>query len=238
MNPTRAVINNYNAIAPQKVAASLRNAAITGSKNIKTFKSDYQSEDMKTLWQKVNSSEFPQGEDVWTRDYAKLVGALKVEQDDLVKDESGEEQGNALVKSDDADVLRIFRDSHPKLAAKSLEEGRVLPIELTIDGSVFVIERAGTNKGKQLAAKLKSGASASGETKDVLKYIEREHASETLSSMLSLLSSYGNVKTTPCQKCGKVFGADLQLPLVRKRKEGSSKDGLPIWIPLHHSCLF
>ena len=237
MNPTKAVIDNPNAAAPQKVAAKLKDAAVTGSKNIKSFKSDYQSEEMKNLWQKVNSSEFPQGEDVWTRDYTELAGGWKVEQTDVVKTETDERQGDEFMESNDTEAVKKFQEQNPTFPAKSSEESRTLPFELTIDGTTYVIERSGAGEAKELRVTLKSDAVANQRDKGILKHIQHEHASETIGSMLSLVSSYKDVKSTPCQKCSKVFDPDLQFALIRKRKGGSTDNTSPIWIPLHQSCI-
>ena len=191
---------------------------------------------MRSLWQKVNSSEFPQGQDVWTRNYAELVKSLNIDWGNLIKEDPDQKSGLHLTQSEETNVLTKFREQNSTISVRSLDEGRALPLEITIDDFDFLVEQSTDPKEKSLRIGLAIPKTAGGRDQDILKHIANEHSSEELESMLNLLASYKDAKATPCQRCGKVFDTELQLPLNRQRKEGASSDTSAGWFPLHQSC--
>lgn len=76
VNPTRKILQASHQSAPEKLAAQLKDAAVCGSRDIQKFKKEYHSDEMRDLFQKVNTAEIPQGSDGWATDYITLTLSL------------------------------------------------------------------------------------------------------------------------------------------------------------------
>ena len=222
MEPTRFA----RQAPPEKVAVQLRGAATAGSNQIRDFKKAFHSDDMRSLWQTVNSAEFPQGQDVWTTDYTALLSTIG----------SSASTESTNFKADEAisSIIGAFREANPDVGLSTPDAPEQLPIVLTVASMHFRVvqgQAAGTYKVEaQDLTNVDPTQSA------ILHYIDRAHKHEGLSNLLSLLASYKNVMNIACQKCQKVFDQSLRLPLARERND--SKDDAPRlnWKALHEDC--
>lgn len=223
MEPTRFA----RQAPPEKVAFQLRSAATAGSNQIKDFKKAFHGDDMRSLWQTVNSAEFPQGQDVWTVDYASLLPNIRSSNSTSghsVKDEEG-------ISS----IMSTFREAHPDVGLETPDGPEKLPIELTVASISFRIEQA--ENSEKYTVKAKEATSDDPTQTAILQYISTAHKHERLRELLSLLASYKNLMNTACQKCQKVFDQSLRLPLARERSDPKDDTDQPKWSVLHENCI-
>ncbi|RMZ86589.1 hypothetical protein DV736_g6186, partial [Chaetothyriales sp. CBS 134916] len=237
VQPSQMTLDSRGKTAPQRAALDIKDAAVTGSRRIKSFHAEYESDEMKALWQTAISVELSQGDDVWIHNYTELAhkptpGADRMDQVITASKQPGPNSAG----TDDEAILEKFSNLHPGVKAVRLEEGHVLPLEVDVDGISFLVERTGSDEGATFGVTLKKDKSAPPEAKEVLARISDEGKSQGLGRVLSIMASYKGFKSKPCQKCGKVFDANLQLAIYRRLKEAGSADAMPVWISLHHSC--
>ncbi|PWY75533.1 hypothetical protein BO70DRAFT_411968 [Aspergillus heteromorphus CBS 117.55] len=60
----------------------------------------------------------------------------------------------------------------------------------------------------------------------VLRSLNQRERKWDLAFLLEMISSYANIKTTPCVKCGKMMDSAASLPTVRRVREGDEPGGL------------
>jgi hypothetical protein len=177
VNPTRAILQSSNGSAPEKLAAQLKDAAVAGSADIQRFKKDYQSEDMRELFRKVNAAEITQGQDVWSTDYVALATRLMDDSGSGVQ-ASSEQQSNEDVS--DLDVIKQFREQHPTIDVITVNESTGTPCEVTIDDIVFLVEK--TEAGYQVQSQ--GNGKQANLAKRIATYITKQHANTKLQGVL------------------------------------------------------
>jgi Mediator complex subunit 27 len=137
---------------------------------------------------------------------------------------------------DFADVVKKFEEQNPDISVRVLGGGLEMALEVTMPDAAFGIAKDASQPKAAYMVSLKDEGSTPQRAKDVLGHIVAAHKQADLDSLLSLLASYKNLKTTLCNNCGKVFDDDLNFALVRKRKEGSAAEKNVSWVPLHANC--
>lgn len=213
---------------PEKVAFQLRAAATAGSNQIKDFKKAYHSEDMRSLFQTANTAEFPQGYDVWTVDYAKLLSAIKT-----AKTGSSPVAGHTTKDDPVSTVVEKFREQHADVKLDFSNTTDQLPIDLTVGSMTFLIQAGSSERRYEIV--IKEDATTDTIRKSIVEYLNNNHSDDGLQALLTLLVSYENVKSTLCQKCHNLFDTSFRFPLARERID--SKDDIePTWKPIHESC--
>jgi hypothetical protein len=177
INPTRAILQSTNGNAPEKIAAQLRDAAVTGSADIQRFKKDYQSEEMRELFRKVNTLEIAQGQDMWSTNYVALAARLKGESGSAA---SGSNEQQPKEDVSDLEVMKQFREQYPNINITTADESTGTPIEVTIDSMIFRVEKA--EAGYQVLSQ--SEGKDANLAKRIASYITQEHASIKLHDIL------------------------------------------------------
>lgn len=222
MEPTRFA----RQAPPEKVALQLRGAATAGSNQIKDFKKAFHSDDMRSLWQTVNNAEFPQGQDVWTTDYAALLSTVQ----------SSSSANANIVKDDESisSVIGAFQTAHPDVVLVTPDGSEQLPIVLAVAPLSFRITHGDAPGTYDVEAG--EGTSVDSTQKSILQYMAKAHKHQRLGDLLSLLSSYKNATNASCQKCQKVFDQNLRLPLARERNVPKEDAGQLEWKALHENC--
>ena len=182
VNPTRAILQSSSRSAPEKLAAQLKDAAVTGSNDIQNFKRDYHSDAMRELFQKVNAVDILQGQDVWTTDYIALVQKAGA-------GGNSPKVSNEVVKDPDDNISDImatkqWRDANPNIKLEILDETSVIPLELTTSLATFHVTKL-TDRGKsRYTVALKDSDRQSQLCKDVVKYVQTHHGDERLPILL------------------------------------------------------
>jgi hypothetical protein len=203
---------------------------MSGSNQIKDFKKAYQSDDIKALFQTVSTADYPQGHDVWNIDYAKSLPAIRTVQPNhpaVVGNKVEEEPAPSS-------ILEKFRELHPDLQLQAADNSDRLPLDLVAGPLSFRIQPASTDERYKVTAKENSSPDANQMT--ILNYVNDRHGDLNLQDLLSLLASYANIKSTPCEKCQKIIDSSLRLPVARERLD-PKHDVEPRWKILHQGCV-
>lgn len=177
VNPTRAILQSSNGSPPAKLAAQLKDAAVTGSGDIQRFKKDYHSDEMRELFRKINTEEIPQGDDVWTTDYIALAHRLKSE-DGSEAQALNEKPGTDDLS--DLDVIKQFCEKNPGVPMSMADEANGIPCDVTIDTMVFTVDKA--TSGYQIV--LRDHDKQTNLAKNIADYIEKQHAGAKIRDVL------------------------------------------------------
>lgn len=252
--PIRSASGSRHGVAPGVLLAHLRKVAVEGNRTVEAFSKAWHSDEMQKLWEESKQASFPQGNDVWTVNYRQL--AAQVKDADTAQAESTGEQPDGSGDSAQK-VVEKFREQHPTLSIQVLDEANGMALEVKIAGHRFHIARDA--KDKQAVYEIRTSTKAepteleqgmirclqSRAQPDNLEYLLvcpmflRPSKAEThLNLWQSMLNSYANVNTQPCDKCGRIFDDDLQLPVMRQPViPPTADDEIPSrWRALHRLC--
>lgn len=186
INPTRFALENPNGYEPEKLAAYLQDAAQAGIRDVERFKRDWHSDDVRELWQAVNTGDVPQGGDAWTLDYDALIlqnqgkNASSPTSNTLTHGVSG--QTDAEI----ANIIGDFKAKHPGLKVSVAHETHPLPLDIGIDKLEFRIEKNQDASAGTFKATYKPGAETFALRDDILESVKK---SDVQSNLMVLLVS-------------------------------------------------
>ncbi|KAE8342041.1 hypothetical protein BDV24DRAFT_131243 [Aspergillus arachidicola] len=240
--------------SPQMLYEQLSQAAKAGVAEVTEFQNMWRSPEMNAVWERVdaqikeNGGQLLQPTGVWDRNYGTLLEELVKEENSRMEQQrkSEEELERSRIQSTEGG-WRAIVDS---FIQKNVPGVRVLPsksetsvtVVLPRAGMTFKVHTVGGSEVNgvpewqvtsrtmpgQVKTKLESAAS------DCLNSRQRQW---DLAYLLDMISSYSDVKQTPCVKCGKMTDNAAQLPAVRQQKQPSEPQQPPIWEAYHPSCI-
>ncbi|KPI40979.1 uncharacterized protein AB675_10633 [Cyphellophora attinorum] len=221
--------------SPEKFAATLRDAATSGSTQITSFKRAYHSEEMHQLWRTVNNTEFPQGEDVWPIDYAGSLPDLKRAQITSGNQKSDQTSTGTETEGDIEAIISAAKARSPGVEITT--SANTLPLIVTVSAMKFTIMATDSSDAKpRLVVSSVDDHTPSAYQNSILQFIQQQHQQASLSDLLALFASYHKLESQPCRKCGKVLDGSLQLPLFREKAEPSDDSSEVSWQAVHASC--
>lgn len=132
-------LENPRGVSPEKMASNLKKAASDGSRDIQRFKKDFQSQEMKDLWQKTSNAEFPQGRDPWTVDYQALVRGAGAETNNIKIDIGDKPATTETTPEDEEAALKHFQDSSSTLKITRASQADLYPLSVTVDELSFYV---------------------------------------------------------------------------------------------------
>jgi hypothetical protein len=216
-------------LAPRKTAAALRGSVVSGKIQIKRFKDDYLSQDMRSLWQTVNAAEFHQGEETWSVDYAAL--AVTAPTNGTAVSANAETANDESVET----ILQAFREAHPEVNVESPETPNGLPLIISIGTVRLRITRTAVASGPRYHVE-SDDSEPKPPVQQIVSHINHGHTCTELNNVLSLILSYRNFKTQKCQKCQRLLDETLQLPIFRIASSPVSGLDTSQWKILHPAC--
>ncbi|KIX04238.1 uncharacterized protein Z518_07792 [Rhinocladiella mackenziei CBS 650.93] len=236
INPTRFVLDNPDDYKPEKLAAYLQSAAQAGSRDVERFKKDWHSDDVRDLWQAVNTNDLPQGGDAWALDYGALLQhAGSNEQPSTTGSGSGP-QVQPPSKAETAKTVKDFQVRHPALKLHVPDEANPLPLEITVAELEFCVDRDRSPGATGYTVTGKPGSEALANLAVILQAIQDSNAKASLATLLDQLAAYDDIRSRPCDKCNRLIdGKKLQLPYIRQLKTATG-DEPARFIALHHDC--
>ena len=187
---------------------------------------------MRDLWQRTNSSDYPQGQDLWTVDYTSLLKSSDNNSAAAVQSASTEMAADS--HETDAKVFKSFQSSNPSIEVKVSDEAEPLPADITVSEIVFrVTQAADQAESYTIGAAPEQAGNAL--CKSILRQLQSSAKGMPLPDLLSLIGSYENVKDIPCAICSSVYDKELEMPVVRDRIKTTT--GLDEgWRRLHAAC--
>ncbi|KAJ9623341.1 hypothetical protein H2204_011247 [Knufia peltigerae] len=194
INPTRFALENPNGYDPEKLATYLQDAAQAGIRDVERFKKDWHSDDVRELWQAVNTGDVPQGGDAWTLNY-----------DALILQNQGKSAGsltsNTLINGaggqTDAEIAKIvsdFRAKHPDLKVSVWQETQPLPLDIGMGQLEFRIDKTRDASSGPFKVTYKPGAESFALRDDILESVKK---SDVQSNLMVLLVTNISLSSVP-----------------------------------------
>jgi len=262
VNPALAALENPSRVSPETLATYMHNTVIEGRRTVDAFNKEWHNQEMRELWQKANSADFPQGRDSWNVDYTVLskvmiqsAGAAQPPGDSASKEHEGEGEGGSE-DEDGKEVVRSFRErlEHKNIQVEVLDEEQGYPLDVVVAQMAFRIGRDDSQQPSIYTVALKPNTTGSKLEQSILKIIEARDNTHSLVQLLvcihrtkvmillkfsqNLLAAYHDIKSKPCSKCQRIFDDYLQFPIVRKLEaKDKNDDNVPRWAAFHQVCV-
>ena len=187
---------------------------------------------MRDLWQRTNSSDYPQGQDLWTVDYTSLLKSSDNNSAAAVQSASTETAADS--HETDAKVFETFQSSNPSIEVKVSDEAEPLPADITVSEIVFRVTKA-ADQAESYTIEAAPEQAGNALCKSIFRQLQSNAKGLPLPDLLSLIGSYEKIKHIPCAICSNVYDTELKMPFVRDRVETTTAphEG---WRRLHASC--
>jgi hypothetical protein len=183
LRPARGILESSRQVPPEKLAAQLKDAAAGGSRDVQRFKKDYHGDGMRELFQKVNATELPQGQDTWATDYLSMMSDLDSGESKIHADTSKEQEVTVNETISDRDAVKRFRDENPGVEVTVLDEEKGLPLQITVSSIAFHLESADGDKGGYKVT-LRDEQNQVQLAEKVLRQVQTSYSGESLPNIL------------------------------------------------------
>ncbi|KAE8355084.1 mediator complex subunit 27-domain-containing protein [Aspergillus coremiiformis] len=240
--------------SPQVLYEQLSQAAKGGVAEVAEFQNMWRSPDMKAVWDRLdaqireNGGQLLQPTGIWDRDYAALLEELRKEE--TARAEQQQKIEEELERSKIQSTEGGWRAIADSFIQRKVPGVRVLPsnnevavtVVLPKAGMAFKVHTAGGSEAKGVPEWQVSSRTMPGQIKTKLESAVSDCLNSRsrrwdLAYLLDMISSYSNIKQTPCVKCGKMTDNAAQLPTHRQHKQSSELQQPPIWEAYHASCI-
>ncbi|KKK18541.1 hypothetical protein AOCH_000760 [Aspergillus ochraceoroseus] len=260
VNP-RAAPGKSVPASPRKIFEQLSQAARGGVAEVAEFQSMWRSPEMKPVWDRVdtqikeNGGRLLQPTGMWEHDYDVLLEGM-TKHEKTVKDQqqsAQEELECSRLQSTEGGwkaLVEIF-------AQKNIPGVRILPTTNDFSFIVFLgkaglafkvyyYNAASATQGNGLpdwnvSSKTTSTQPTSKLETAVLDCLNSRPRKWDLPYLLDMISTYANMKQTPCIKCGKMTDNAANLPTLRRPKSPQPSDGSLsqqiTWEAYHPTCV-
>ncbi|KIW14765.1 hypothetical protein PV08_07550 [Exophiala spinifera] len=235
INPTRFALENPHRYEPEKLAAYLQDAAQAGIRDVEKFKKDWHSDDVRELWQVVNTGDVPQGGDAWTLDYDTLILQNQGKNSTSLESRTLTHSLNGQTDAEIAKIVSDFQVKHPDLKISPAHEANPLPLDIGIGQVEFRIEKSRDASTGTFKATYKPGTEPFALRDRILESIKKSDVRSNLMALLEMIAAYHDIKTRPCDKCDILVNNKLQLPLIRQLKTAEDNERFE-FLALHPEC--
>ncbi|KAJ5225419.1 hypothetical protein N7468_006644 [Penicillium chermesinum] len=223
------------AASPSTLHHGLEIAAREGLANIEQFQSLWRSPELKPVWDHVqtrineSNGQLVQPTGMWEKDYASILAHLTTTkqsaEEDRLRQEEETERAKALSSEGGwRSVIERFsqRDLPGVHIIRSKNQDKPeFAVTLARAGMIFLLEgtREPDSPGVanwQVANKVASGRSPTKLELAILECLDSRPRKWDLAFLLDMISSYAEIKQTPCAKCTKLTNNAAQLPVIRR----------------------
>ncbi|PYH47184.1 RNA polymerase II mediator complex subunit MED27 domain-containing protein [Aspergillus saccharolyticus JOP 1030-1] len=243
--------------SPRALFEQLKQCVQSGVSEVADFQTLWRSSEMKAVWDRVdtqiqnNGGQLLQPRGVWEEDYDVLLeGLVKEEQAKQAERRSAEEESERSKIQATEGGWRAIAEG---FAQRNVPGVRVQVSNMNTASVLVALVKAGmilnvhTVEGLEshgipdwrITSKASPGQPVSKLEGAVLQCLNSRPRQWDLLYLLDMISSYANIKQTPCMKCNKMTDNAAQLPAVRKPKTVPSVDGqsTTVWEAYHPSCV-
>ncbi|KAJ5503246.1 Mediator complex subunit Med27, partial [Penicillium fimorum] len=255
-NPDKVSLGNPVAETPRILRASLDEAARARVADVQQFQSLWRDPEMTSVWAHVESrikeanGRLIQPTGKWERDYDVLLEELTRKEKSIVDERQREDEEAERTKAQSTEgewqkVLERFiqRDIPGVRVIKSQDETS-LAVALVRAGIVFQIRGVSSTSGSPISDwDVSSNIAGRSPTKlenAILGCVGSRPRKWDLAFLLDMISSYADIKQTPCVKCNRLTDNGAQLPTLRRPSANQpSVDGprIHIFDALHFGCV-
>ncbi|KAK5788574.1 hypothetical protein VI817_009532 [Penicillium citrinum] len=241
--------------SPSQLRHDLEQAARARLSGIKDFQTLWQGTEMKPVWDHVESriresnGDLIQPTGIWEKDYDVLLKELL--KADKTKEEETEQEQEKIERSKaessvgewQAVLEKFTQQNIPGIRAVQGQEPFSLSVVLAKAGLIFSVKGvqepdvSGVSEW-QVVSQTPASRSPSKLEQAIQDCLNSRTRKWDLSFVLDMISSYADIKQTPCIKCNKLTDNAAQLPTIRRSKSIPSVNETRTFEfdALHQSC--
>ncbi|KAI9933488.1 hypothetical protein ASPWEDRAFT_115073 [Aspergillus wentii DTO 134E9] len=241
--------------SPEILYEQLSQTARAGVAEVANFQSMWRGPEMKGIWDNVsaqireNGGQLLQPTGMWERDYNVLLEELvKEEQTKQEQQQKAEEEmERSKIQSSEGDwktiVETFLQKNVPGFRIACSNKDASFTAVLVKAGMALQAQAInGLGSGVpdwRVSNKLLPGIPKSKLEIAIADCLNSRTRQWDLAYLLDMISSYSDIKQTPCVKCNKMTDNAAQLPTIRQSKPSQSPQGqrVFIWEAYHPGCI-
>ncbi|KAJ5964474.1 Mediator complex subunit Med27 [Penicillium vulpinum] len=255
-NPDRVTPGNPIAETPQILRASLDEAARARVADVQQFQSLWRDPELASAWAHVESrikeanGQLIQPTGKWERDYDVLLEELARKEKSKVDERLREEEEAERTKAQSTEgewqnvLERFVQRNIPGVRVVKAQDETSLAVALVRAGVVFQVRGVSVSGSPVSEWEVSSKIAGRSPTKlenAILGCVGSRPRKWDLAFLLDMISSYTDIKQTPCVKCNRLTDNGAQLPTLRRPQANQpSIDGparIYVFDALHYGCL-
>ncbi|KAJ5788379.1 hypothetical protein N7457_003369 [Penicillium paradoxum] len=229
-NPGKVTADNPIAETPQILRTHLDEAARARVADVQQFQALWRDPELQSVWSHVESrinesnGQLLQPSGKWERDYDVLLEEL-ARKEKLKVDESqreAEEAERTKAQSTEGEwqkVLERFVERNvPSVRVVKSQDESSLAVALVRVGIVFQVKGVSEPGSPAFEWEVTSKSTSRSPTKlenAILECLSSRPRKWDLAFLLDMISSYADIKQTPCVKCNRLTNNGAQLPTLR-----------------------
>ncbi|OGE48724.1 hypothetical protein PENARI_c026G04159 [Penicillium arizonense] len=255
-NPEKVTADNPVAETPQMFRENLTEAARARVADVQNFQSLWRDPTLKPVWAHVESrisesnGQLLQPSGKWEKDYDVLLEELskkeKTKEDDQKREEEDAERAKAFSTEGEWQVVleRFVQRNVPGVRVIKGQDETSLAVALVRAGIVFQVR--GVAGADTPISEWEVSSKIAGRTPTKLEIAMLDCLGSRprkwdLAFLLDMISSYADIKQTPCVKCNRLTNNGAQLPTLRRPQpyQQSSAEGPRTYTfdTLHAGCI-
>ncbi|KAJ5747958.1 uncharacterized protein N7511_009654, partial [Penicillium nucicola] len=254
-NPEKVTADNAVAETPQIFRENLTEAARARVADVQKFQSLWRDPTLQPVWAHVESriiesnGQLLQPSGKWETDYDVLLEELskkeKTKEDDQKQEEEDAERAKAFFTKGEwqAVLERFVQRDVPGVRVIKGQDETSLAVALVRAGIVFQIQGIPGPEVPISEWEVSSKVASRAPTKmeiAILDCLGSRPRKWDLAFLLDMISSYADIKQTPCVKCNRLTNTGAQLPTLRRPQPyQQSTEGPRIYTfdALHAGCI-
>ncbi|KAJ5142950.1 Mediator complex subunit Med27 [Penicillium bovifimosum] len=255
-NPEKATLDNPIAETPKILRDSLDETARARVADVQQFQSLWRDPEMLSVWSHVESrikesnGLLLQPTGKWERDYDVLLEELAQKEKSNVDERTQEEEHVERVKVQSTEgewknvLERFVQRNVPGVRVIQGQDGPSLAVALVRAGVVFQVRGAAETGSPVSDWEVSSKVAGRPPTKlenAILGCLESRPRKWDIAFLLDMISSYADIKQTPCVKCNRLTNDAAQLPVLRRPQANQQfAEGTPriyTFDALHSGCI-
>ncbi|CAI7662483.1 unnamed protein product [Penicillium glandicola] len=255
-NPDKVTLGNPIAETPRILRASLDEAARARVADVQQFQSLWRDPELLSVWAHVESriresnGQLIQPTGKWERDYDVLLEELAQKEKSKVDERQREEEEAERTKAQSTEgewknvLERFIQRDVPGVRVTQGQDENSLAVALVRAGVVFQIKGvsfpASPISDWEVSNKI-AGRSPTKLESAILGCVGSRPRKWDLAFLLDMISSYADIKQTPCAKCNRLTDNGAQLPTLRRPQANQQPVDGPARIytfdALHSGCV-
>ncbi|KAJ5895268.1 hypothetical protein N7495_006959 [Penicillium taxi] len=208
--------------SPASLRDSLNQAARSGIASVREFQSKWRDPELKPVWTYAESRLQEAGQPlqptgVWDNDYdvllAELVNSQKAKEDEQQREEENTERAKSSAGDWQSVVENFTQRAIP--GVRVIKGTNSLVVALSKAGLIFLVDADAEGSDWKVSSKAALGRSSKLE-QAILDCLNARSRKWDLDFLLDMISSYTDIKQTPCVKCAHLTNKAAQLPTIRR----------------------
>ncbi|KAI2703534.1 hypothetical protein DTO013E5_6961 [Penicillium roqueforti] len=254
-NPDKVSLGNPIAETPRILRASLDETARARVADVQQFQSLWRDPELAFVWAHVESrireanGQLLQPTGKWERDYDVLLEELARKEKSKVDERQREDEEAERIKAQSTEgewknvLERFVQRDIPGVRVIKSQDGTSLAVALVRAGVVFQIKGISFPGSPVSDWEVSSNIAGRSPTKlenAILECVGSRPRKWDLAFLLDMISSYADIKQTPCVKCNRLADNGAQLPTLRRPRANEQSFNGPARIytfdALHSGC--